>query len=449
MPDSSEEAERKLRTAATHARDQQWSEAIEIYQRVIDQYGDKVVKRPKDEPGGDASGDFPLYVGAREYCHRSLAQLPPEARELYRNRTDGLAERWFREGARRRDMSLLRRVFDQAFCSSWGDDALELAGDLAFQDGRFDEALALYGRLVAERPGDPNILIHPDPSVDLAEVAAKKGLCRAAGENPPTKADLDEFARRYPGASGTLAGKKGPYTTILAQALAADHLQMPAQADSRWPTFAGSPRRTRIVPSPIDVGQVQWRVELEKISPTRISFGQPSMSSTVQGSPGRLLAFHPIVLGDQVLVCDGSRVLAYNLNDRPGGADGTEGRPVSPAWKYDSDNGVSAPQAPRPYAAIPRFTLTALGHRIYARMGTVSSIYPTGRGFGRNLPMSEIGSSSIVALDWNAEGRILWEVKSSKSRAARSRGWFPVDQLRRDTHRRCPERLRRRDRPPR
>ncbi len=52
VPDSSEEAERKLRTAAAHTQDRQWSEAIDIYQRVIDQYGDKVVKRPRMNPAG-------------------------------------------------------------------------------------------------------------------------------------------------------------------------------------------------------------------------------------------------------------------------------------------------------------------------------------------------------------------------------------------------------------
>ena len=36
------------------------------------------------------------------------------------------------------------------------------------------------------------------------------------------------------------------------------------------------------------------------------------------GSPERLLAYHPIVLGDQVIVGDGTRVFAFNLNDRPG-----------------------------------------------------------------------------------------------------------------------------------
>ncbi len=165
------------------------------------------------------------------YVIDALAQLPPEAREIYRNRVDGVAERWFREGAKRRDLGLLRRVVDQAFCSSWGDDALELLGDLAFQDGRFGEALAMYSQLVADRPDDPFGLVHPDPSVDLARVAAKKFLCRAAaGEYPPSPAELAEFDQRYPGAAGSLAGRKGGYAKILADALASDHLGPQEQA---------------------------------------------------------------------------------------------------------------------------------------------------------------------------------------------------------------------------
>lgn len=104
-PDSSDDAERSLRNAAVHVREGQWSEAIDIYQRVIERYGEKVAKLPKNEPGADATGEFILYVDDRGFCHRCLAQLPPEARQIYRNRVDGLAERWYREGAARRDMS--------------------------------------------------------------------------------------------------------------------------------------------------------------------------------------------------------------------------------------------------------------------------------------------------------------------------------------------------------
>ncbi len=303
-------------------------------------------------------------------------------------------------------------MVEEAFCSSWGDDALELLGDLAFQEGRFGEALAMYGHLVADRPDDPHVLIYPDPSVDLAAVAAKKWLCRAAEENPPTPADLQAYARRYPGAVGELAGRKGTYAEILAQSLASDHLEPPGHPDSRWPTFAGSLKRTRVVPGPIDVGQVQWRVELEKVATERIPTGFGSGRSA-QAEPEKLLAFHPIVLGDQVVVGDGSRVVAYGLSDRPGNTDGNETGLVSPAWKFDPENGAAVPQASRRLATIPRHTLTAVGHRIYARMGVMNASYhPTFRMRG-GFPMSETGSSSIVALDWNTQGKLLWEVKST------------------------------------
>ena len=238
-----------------------------MYQKVIEQHGTQVAAVPENEAGAGAAAGFGLYIDARRFCHRAIAGLPPEAREIYRKRMDGVAERWYQQGASGRDLPSLRRVVDQAFCSSWGDDALELLADLAFQDGRFVEAMAFYDRLVADRPDDPYVFVHPDPSVDLAVVAAKKLLCRAAeGANPPGPADLEEFARRYPGASGFLTGRKGALAKTLAESLVADHLGPAKEPDSRWPTFAGSFQRSRVIPGPIDVGSMQWRVDLEKIS---------------------------------------------------------------------------------------------------------------------------------------------------------------------------------------
>ena len=170
-------------------RDGQWAEAVEIYQRVIQQFGDKVAKLPKDDPAGDPTGDSVLFVDLRQFCQRRLAALPPEARAIYRARVDAQAERWFRQGAASRDRSSLRRVVEQAFCSSWGDDALELLGDLAFQDGRFDEALALYRQLVPDRPGD-----RPGPGPSRPE--------RRPGAGRRQEAPLPRGARRRPAGPG-------------------------------------------------------------------------------------------------------------------------------------------------------------------------------------------------------------------------------------------------------
>ena len=242
---------------------------MEIYQRVIQQFGDKVARLPKDDPSGDKTGESVLYVDLRQFCQGRLAALPPEARAIYRNRVDAQAERWYRQGAAEGDRGALRRVVEMAFCSSWGDDALELLGDLAFQDGRFAEAIAAYRQLVPDHPTAHPGLIYPDPSVDLARVAAKKLLCRAAlGDEPPSPGTWRRSPRRIRSRRGTRRAERA-ILTILAEALRSDGLALPASPDGRWPTFAGSPTRSRVVPGTIDVGSFQWRVELESISPGR------------------------------------------------------------------------------------------------------------------------------------------------------------------------------------
>lgn len=400
-PDFSDTADALLRNASGHVRDRQWAEAIDIYQRVIQQYGDKVAKLPKEDPAADPTGESVLYVDLRQFCQRRLAALPAEARAVYRNRVDAQAERWFKQGAAERDRALLRRVIEQAYCSSWGDDALDLMGDLAFQDGRFDEALSLYRQLVPDNEADRAGLVYPDPELDLARVAAKKLLCRAArGDNPPTPADVEAFAKAYPGASGSLAGRNGPYARTLAEALKLDHLAPPAQPDERWPTFAGAPSRNKVVSSAIDVGSLQWKVELPAVEPNSNAQRMPGRGmgfAAPQATPDRLLAYHPIVLGDQVLVCDENRILAFNLNDRPG----SRSKSIEPAWKRDgANNGVS--HARKPVAGIPRYTLTAYGDRVYARMGPTNWMTLAG--------MRQVvdARSYLIAVDRATEGKLLW-----------------------------------------
>jgi len=409
-PDFSDTADALLRNAAGHARDGQWAEAVEIYQRVIQQFGDKVARLPKDDPSGDKTGDSVLYVDLRQFCQSRLAALPPEARVIYRNRVDAQAEHWYRQGAKEGDRGALRRVVEMAFCSSWGDDALELLGDLAFQDGKFAEAIAAYRQLVPDHPAAPPGLIYPDPSVDLARVAAKKLLSRAAlGDDPPSPGDFEAFAAAYPKAGGALAGRKGPYLNILTEALRLDGLTPPAQPDGRWPTFAGSPTRSRVVPGTVDVGSLQWRVGLEGVSPGRTYTPRRGPVSPIAAD--RLLAYHPIVLGDQVIVCDDDRIVAYDLNKRPEGPVGTPSGTTKEAWRHDEEPGAYVQRATRFPVAPPRYTLTAFGDRIYARMGPANSM-AMAMGLGMRMGMGGGGvptQSYLVAVDRTTDGKLLWK----------------------------------------
>ncbi len=409
--DASHKADADLRSGDNHAKSGNYAEAIEIYQRVIQQFGDKVVEVPIKPAGAEEEPDSRLSVNARRECQRRIAALPPEARALYRARVDPQAERWFHQGREARDKVLLRRIVDQSFCSSWGDDALELLGDLAFQDGQFVEAIAAYSQLVPDRPSGGLGLVHPDPSVDLARVAAKKILCRAAiGDHPPTPAELAEFAAAHPAVAGPFAGRKGSLADDLAEALREDHLAPPPQSDGRWPTFAGSPTRTRIAPGPVDVGSLQWKADLEPILAARRSnnFGRNSgfgMGPTPPPPQERLLGYHPIVVGDQVIVANEKQVIAYNLNSRPGDQPGASTTAVEVAWKTRDDL-IGATTSARVNVGLARHTLTSFGDRIYARLGQPPPTTPpmTRMGIGPTFT----SPSFIIALDRSAQGKLLW-----------------------------------------
>ncbi len=393
-------ADKILRNAAEHTNAGQWNEAVDLYQKVIDQYGESVTKTPN--PGSPT--DSVLFVDIRMYCQEKLLKLPAEGLKVYRDRVDSTAERWYRKGATERDALSLRKVVEQSFASSWGDDAVDLLGDLAFQEGRFNEALVCYRRIVPDEAAAGRGLVYPDPSVDLAVVAAKKLLCRAAiGEKAPTPEELAAYREQYKAASGKLAGRNGLLYQIVESAIEEDHLAVTSERDGRWPTFAGAPSRSRVAPDAIDVGSKQWQVPLTLGSgrrdtamfPRQNGFGAP-----MAGGGERRLPFHPIILGDQVLICDGRMVRAYNLNDRS--ADPNGFGPVDVAWLHDQFPASGPPRAAIPASDSPQFTLTAYGDRIFARMENMSD--------GRiNQPGAVVTTSRIVAIDRSAEGKLLWK----------------------------------------
>ncbi|CAN5761952.1 PQQ-binding-like beta-propeller repeat protein [soil metagenome] len=403
-PETSSFAESLLLNARFHEENEQWASAVELYRRVIRQYGEMVTPLPATELDDPMDG-FRLYINVRELCQRRIARLPAEGLRIYRQQVDGEAEHWYRRGLQDRDPAPLRRVVTEAFCSSWGDEALELLGDLSFQEGRFADALAAYRALVPDQPEDPGILVYPDPTVDLARISAKKLLVRAAaGENPPQADDLQEFAQTYPDAKGSLAGRdEAPLVEILAEALKLDGLAPPISRDGRWPTFAGAPNRSKVATEPIDIGSLQWVIPLER--PTESADSRLTASvrlpAMAQETPEvDVPIYHPIILGDEVLVSDHYRIQSFELTARPE----REGGAIEPTWIGGDPAGMAMAQA-RSIGA-PRFTLTAQGNRIFARMGSFGTVY---RNRNNMAPIS-----SIVAIERSSQGKFLWKRSSDE-----------------------------------
>src|SRR5207253_8221101 len=114
-----------------------WEQLPDEYYRMTQESGDALVTLTEPMPYlgvGWSSGQV------RRLCHQRLASLPRASLEIYRQRVDTEATALLEQGRRARSPVPLRRLVDELFCSTAGDQALDLLGDLAFERGHFDEA---------------------------------------------------------------------------------------------------------------------------------------------------------------------------------------------------------------------------------------------------------------------------------------------------------------------
>src|SRR5262249_1781281 len=126
LPGESLPVARRLERAAKLVAEKQWTDAVDEYQRILDEAGDVLV--PLGQGGGqgaEAAGPRRC-IHARWLCHWRLAALPPEALTLYRSRVDAQAKKWLEQGRSEHDARLLRRVVEETFCSRFTDRALDL-----------------------------------------------------------------------------------------------------------------------------------------------------------------------------------------------------------------------------------------------------------------------------------------------------------------------------------
>ena len=126
-----------LESAQRFLAEKQWEEAVDAIRRVMEADAGRLVKilAGRRLPEG-----FERLIPAREYCQwrlSALAEETPEALAHYRKLVDPLAEKWLAEGTAKRDEKLLRRVIQQAFASSSGDEALFRLSDAALERGEF------------------------------------------------------------------------------------------------------------------------------------------------------------------------------------------------------------------------------------------------------------------------------------------------------------------------
>lgn len=432
-PDDSDMAETMLRTARANEADKQWAEAADIYTKVLQEFGARTIRLPDEVRSEKAFlEESRRWVNLREYVLALMARWPAEGRAALRERTDTQAATiWSRatdpDTAPDQARDDLARLAFSYYLSSYGDKAMERLGDIAFQAGRFQESAQWYARL-ARRSDAPAALpettqipaVHPAPTTDNAVLEAKLALALyAAGQL--SKADqvalVKAFSARFPQNRGSFAGRSGLIAESLLKAMAEDQLlRVDDSSAENWPTFAGASSRNRVVGDAVGLGARQWRVSIDPITTGRANFqgmqfqggfgrrgmmprNLPVNPNRNQGQP--LLAYHPIVVGDQVIVCNDRRVMAFNLNEsaRPDGS-------VGLLWRQEFEV-AGRPQGAMIASAAPRMTLTARSGRIFARMGETG----VSLEFGNRMSPS---NAFLVALDLHNKGQVVWRVQGTQ-----------------------------------
>ncbi len=389
-----------LERVKTYLNDKRWDEAVDTLVQVTENSGNKLLGVTERR-----------YVSVRDYCNLQMSLLPPEALTLYRTRVDPQARKWCDDGIATRNRQLLLKVVDRAFASSWGDRALLALGEMALETGDYAGARACWETIVpADAPANvPRTWLRfPDSKLDLAAVRARLVLTSILEGSPVrAKEELARLEQLHPGARGWFGGRKGNYAAALEALLVESSRWAPRPVSTDWPTFAGSAVRSKILPEKIDVGRVQWRVPLrETVAANKSIWGTRSTSQRVAEDAAAPLSYHPLVLGNLVLVNNQVEILAVDL--------GT-GKPVwghrGPAIYEDQfEEAVRALYNPSDNLGVPRFTMTAHRGKLYARMGSAVTARP------HDASMAG-GSSYLVCLDLAAQGRLVWRI------APEEKGW--------------------------
>ncbi|MGE5195607.1 MAG: PQQ-binding-like beta-propeller repeat protein [Deltaproteobacteria bacterium] len=383
----------------------QWGDAVDLLRQITDQHGDRLVAI---EPG--------RYVNVQTFADILVASMPAEGLKQYRAKTDPQARRWFETARRLHDEEGLEKVVRKAFLSSYGDDALLLLGELAWEKGALARARGYWEKLIppATRPeaGElPMQLKFPDSEIDPALIKSRLVLCSLMqGNTSRAQAEYEAFRETYPQAAATFAGRHGNLAeTLKALVAAAGEERRAPPAGPEAATFASNPGRNQVFPRAVDVGGVLWSLPLKEMRVERLARGEEGFDRFDRSDRGPAAlpidvpSYYPVAWKNIVFYCDEAEVFACELaGDKRGKAPwGNE------AWIYrlPAELQQHAP-AQRQRAGLPRFTLSIDRGKLYARLGAIAAP-GRNRGF-RPSP------SVLVCLDLARQGDLAWMIKAEE-----------------------------------
>ncbi len=137
-------ASQKLRLARAYLAQENWSDAISLLRRTLDDHADDLVE---SAPGRFQSTSLII--------NQLLVRLPPAGLAVYRAQVDAQARRWWETGRSQSDRAQVQRVLDRAYASRFGDDALWWLGEQAWHADQPQLALEYWRQLISADSNGP------------------------------------------------------------------------------------------------------------------------------------------------------------------------------------------------------------------------------------------------------------------------------------------------------
>ncbi len=380
---------------ADHIRAAQWGQAAALIRQTV-----------TESAAGNAAM-VPLsrrrYVSAREYGNLLISAWPPEGLAVYRRMVDPQAQQWLITARTTRDDAPLLNIVHEAFNSTYGDDALYLLGERAWDSGATALARHYWLQLLPAddgetKPGQPLARLHyPDTDLPLAEIEAKIILTLLAdGVIVPAARQVEAFRQRRPDATGALAGRTGKLADIMETVLAEARNWKPPVIPAKAESFAVSCSRNARLPEAVDVAAVRWTHGL----PANAYAARPARPALADRGP---LSYHPVIFRDVILVNDAQRIFAWNL------------RTGKPAWRSGDDNSglIYPPVAQKPEEQLlqsvrgtPHYTMTVHEGYLYARSGSPLT------EFSEIEEIRQLESDVICLSLEPGQGKLVWKTSA-------------------------------------
>jgi outer membrane protein assembly factor BamB len=232
----------KLRTAQRYASQGQSQLAINEFQNIITNYGQKLVYLNDNS-----------YVSITDYVRERLLQLPAVKAGMYDQLFGGEAQKAVDAAVRQRDVAGLSRVCDRYFPSAAALEGLSQAAGWYFERGEFAAASRTWQTLLA----------HPLAGKGRAELLFRAAVAEALARDTEAARQLrGRLEKEFPGATGTVSGKD-----VLLLGQLDEILAMPAWdgvdlAADEWPAFGGGPSRSRLLDVNATIGARLWSVSI-------------------------------------------------------------------------------------------------------------------------------------------------------------------------------------------